>query len=155
MAILNSGMLLENNPLKFNKTGKEIKIALEARKAELTKEDEDIVKEIEEIAKRRELDPAEVIKAADNEQLIESYSTKALNAVVGSARHMPGGNMAFNVPKTFVEALQMDVERLKELGRSHGRVWRQLRHIDIIQKHVEPEKSFELSYQVLLLLGFE
>ena len=91
MAILNSGMLLENNPLKFNKTGKEIKIALEARKAELTKEDEDIVKEIEEIAKRRELDPAEVIKAADNEQLIESYSTKALNAVVGSARHMPGG----------------------------------------------------------------
>lgn len=139
---------LRFNSLRFKKTGKQIAEALAARVLVLKGKQEKLREEVELICKRRELDAAEVYAAGSNEAAISTYSNKMSSNFESIVRA--------TIPKSVIEALQSDIDRLQTLGRKHAQRTDVLTDLERVRKNVaeDPSREHDLAFDELATLGF-
>ena len=142
--------ILHFTNLVFTKTGAEVIASVSVRIEESTKRSEEIRKEIEEIAKRREIDPQEVIEAGEDAAKISEYSNKMSNSLGATG----AGKPQINISQNIIQALQNDITNIQSLGRRLARQKFLINDLVRIKNHVQPSESFELNFEELRSLGF-
>lgn len=134
--------LLSVPTLRFAKTANQIREALLKRIDKQTEKQMKLRMEVEEICKRRELDAEEVYAAGNNEAAIATYSTKMSSSYT-------------QAPRSIIEALQKDIERLSELGRQHASRVNGIAELQRVADNFEDgARVFDLTYSELATLGF-
>lgn len=126
----------------FKKTGMEIKQSIEGVVKLLEGKSVLAKASIEEICKRRELDPLEVIEAGTDANAVQTYSTKAETSMGrqssnGLIRELQNDLFALRQHAAAIESYKNDIDSLRRT-----------------QKNIEPERAFDLSYQELVEFGF-
>lgn len=133
--------------IKFTKTGQEIVTSLNKKIEGLQKRGEEFQKKIGEVCKARELDPAEVIEAGEDQEKVASYSNKMSNSV--------GAGSYQNVPKSIIESLQADINNLRVWGSKMARIKTEVTDCERVKNNINGSGvKFELSYDELVTLGF-
>lgn len=131
-----------SNSILFKKTGLEIKQSIDKVVSEIEERSTKVKGEIEEICKRRELDPGEVISAGSDEVAVQTYSTKAESSLGGSRTN------------SIIRELQDDLFALRRLGATVESLKNEADSLRRTQRNIELERSFDLSYQELVEFGF-
>lgn len=126
----------------FKKTGLEIKQSIEEVVKLLEEKSAKAKTDIEEICKRRELDPNEVIEAGTNENAVQTYSTKAETSMGGGRTN------------SLIRELQNDLFALRQHAAAIESYKNDIDSLRRTQKNIEPERAFDLSYQELVEFGF-
>lgn len=137
--------------LVFLKTGSEVIASVTARIEDAKKKSDELLKGIEEIAKRREIDPQEIIEAGEDAAKISEYSNKMSNSL-GSAAG--AGKPVVTFSQNLIQALQNDIANVQSMGRRLARQKFLINDLVRIKNHVKPEQSFELDFDELRSLGF-
>ena len=131
--------------LRFKKTSGEIKTAILARVKVLQERQEKLRTEVGEICKRWDLPPAEVYDAGDDEDAINTYSTK-MSSNIDNGRQMNKG---------IVLQLQNDTRRLRDLGREHADRIKTLEELNRVSMNLGVDsREFDLTFDELATLGF-
>lgn len=128
--------------LLFSKTGKEIKESIESTLKGRFSEIEELKAKVAVICKNRELDPKEVIEAGSDEVAVQTYSTKAETSM--------GGSRAGNL----IRELQADLQALRIYASTIEMEKATIESLQRIQKNIELERKFDLSYNDLVEFGF-
>lgn len=126
----------------FKKTGSDIKQSIDGVVKLLEEKISSAKTSIEEICKRRELDPSEVIEAGTDENAVQTYSTKAETSM--------GRQSSNNV----IRELQNDLFSLRRHAATIESLKNDIDSLQRTQKNIEPEREFDLSYQELVEFGF-
>jgi hypothetical protein len=126
--------------LRFEKTGDEIRIAIDARINDLSKENATESEEVKKIAKDRNVDGDEVIAAGNDEELIGAYSTKAMN----------------NAPRAnaLVRALEEDLAKMRRLAGGIAIRSITINELARVKKNIQSTRKFDLLFDEACLLGF-
>lgn len=128
--------------LLFKKTGLDIKESINGVVKLLEEKAEKAKTSIEEICKKRELDPKEVIEAGTDENAVRTYSTKAETSL--------GGGRA----NSLIRELQDDLFALRQHAAAIESYKNDIDSLRRTQKNIEPGREFDLSYQELVEFGF-
>jgi len=128
--------------LLFSKTGKEIKESVEGTMKARFAKIEELKAKVAVICKNRELDPKEVIEAGSDEVAVQTYSTKAETSM--------GGSRANNL----IRELQADLQALRIYASTIEMEKGTIETLQRIQKNIELERKFDLSYNDLVEFGF-
>jgi hypothetical protein len=132
---------VDNFKVTFNKTGKQIAESitgvLDLNRITI----EELKADIAEVCKRRDIDPKEVIEAGSDEVAVEAYSMKASN-------NSPART------NTLVMELQRDLTDLRMHGMHIESITQSNKALERVQKHIEKERVFDLSYSELTEFGF-
>jgi len=136
--------------LVFNKTGAEVIAAVTTRIKEAKKRSEELLKGIEEIAMRREIDPQEIIEAGEDAVKISEYSNKMSNSLGNAA----GAGKPMHFSQNLIQALQNDITNVQSMGRRMARQKFLINDLTRIKNHLKPGQKFELNFEELRTLGF-
>lgn len=128
--------------LLFKKTGEEIGKSLEGVVKKLSTKLEETKVSIAEICKRREIDPKEVIEAGSDEVAVNTYSMKAETS------------LGRGTSNTLIRELQEDLQNLRRYGMMVESYTTDITSYQRIQKHIEPKREFDLSFNELTNFGF-
>jgi len=128
--------------LKFIKTGEQISKSIEGVVTKLITRSEEAKVSVQEICKRRELDPKEVIEAGTDETAVGTYSMKAETS------------MGKNTSNTLIRELQEDLTHLRRYGMVIESYKQDVENLQRIQKNIEPKREFDLSFDELTNFGF-
>lgn len=137
--------------LVFIKTGAEVIASVTAKIEEAKKRSEELLKGIEEIAKRREIDPQEIIEAGEDAAKISEYSNKMSNSLGTAAG---SGKPVVSFSQNLIQALQNDITNVQSMGRRLARQKFLINDLVRIKNHVKPTQEFELDFEELRSLGF-
>lgn len=125
----------------FQRTGAEVKEAIEKKIREHVQREETLTSELGEICRRRELDVAEVLEADDDEK-VQQYSSKAANSI-GSAR-----------TNSIVRELQLDLDKIRQHSRHIALRRAAIERLQLLARVIRPTESWALTYGELVLFGF-
>lgn len=126
--------------LKFEKSGDEIRMAIDSRITELTNDNANDVEEVKKIAKDRGVETEEVLAAGDDESLVQAYSTKAMN----------------NAPRasTLVRQLEEDLMKMRRYAANVATRNVMLGELARVKKNIQSTRKFDLSFDEICTLGF-
>jgi hypothetical protein len=128
--------------IEFTKTGGEISKSIEGVLLTLNTKLEKCKSDIAEICKRREIDPKEVIEAGSDEQAVGTYSMKAET------------NMGPRHSNALVRELQEDLTNLRRFGMMVESYNGDISSLQRIQKNIDEDANFKLSFDELTNFGF-
>lgn len=134
------GLELRVPSLRFEKTGDEIRNAIDLRISDLSKENVVDTETVKKIAKDRNVDGDEVIAAGNDEELILAYSTKALN----------------NSPRAsaLIRELEEDIAKMRRLAGGVTTRTITINELARVKKNIQSTRKFDLLFDEVCLLGF-
>lgn len=130
-----------DSEIVYKKTGAQIQESLKAVILNLKKDGEDFKGDISRLCKVRDIDVKEVLEAGTDSEEVQNYSSKAFANVPGKA-------------KGLYEELQRDLVEIQNLVSALTHCNGQIEYFEKVTKNIEPERSFDLSYNELLNFGF-
>lgn len=130
--------------LRFKKTAAQISASVTTLINDLRKQQAEASEAIMEICKRRDISPDEVYTAGDDEEAINTYSNRTLSS-----------NATPHTHRAILDALQKDLDKLRDLGRAHARYNDAITHLERVAVNFEaPTREFDLTLDELQQLGF-